>query len=94
MQKLVLKFERDELLIKMEEYGVPAGPINSVADVLNDKQIEHRNMKVALPSCSTKTEEQTYVRTPIKFTNARLKLERGAPALDEHRAEILRELGK
>ncbi|KZK86411.1 Succinyl-CoA:(R)-benzylsuccinate CoA-transferase subunit BbsF [Pseudovibrio sp. Ad46] len=94
LQALVLNFNRDELLSKMEERGVPAGPINTVADVLQDPQIEHRQMKVNLPTTSKHQGEQTYVRTPIRFTNSKLKLEKGAPALDEHRNEILRELGK
>ncbi|GHB19334.1 CoA transferase [Pseudovibrio japonicus] len=94
LQTLVLSFTRDELLAKMEEYGVPAGPINSVADVLQDPQIEHRQLKVTLPTGSKEGVEQTYVRTPIQFTNTKLKIERGAPVLDEHRKEILRELGK
>ena len=78
----------------MEERGVPAGPINTVADVLQDPQIEHRQMKVNLPTSTQGQGEQTYVRTPIQFTNSELRLERGAPALDEHRNEILRELGR
>ncbi|KZL21003.1 Succinyl-CoA:(R)-benzylsuccinate CoA-transferase subunit BbsF [Pseudovibrio axinellae] len=90
LEALVVKFNRDDLLKKMEEFGVPAGPINTVADVMSDPQIEHREMKVNLPTAN----DQTYVRTPIKFTNANLKLDKGAPALDEHRDEILRELGK
>ncbi|WP_109317612.1 CaiB/BaiF CoA transferase family protein [Pseudovibrio ascidiaceicola] len=94
LQALVLNFNRDELLSKMEERGVPAGPINTVGDVLQDPQIEHRQMKVNLPTTSKDQGEQTYVRTPIQFTNSKLKLEKGAPALDEHRNEILRELGK
>ncbi len=94
LQALVLTFNRDELLTKMEERGVPAGPINTVADVLQDPQIEHRQMKVNLPASSKDQDQQTYVRTPIQFTNSELKLEKGAPALDEHRKQILRELGK
>ncbi len=94
LQELVLQFDRDELLGKMEEFGVPAGPINSVADVLQDPQIAHRQMKVDLPVSSADATHQTYVRTPIRFTNSKLKLEKGAPALDEHRNSILRELGK
>ncbi|SDQ89667.1 CaiB/BaiF CoA-transferase family protein [Pseudovibrio sp. Tun.PSC04-5.I4] len=94
LEALVHRFERDDLLSIMEQHGVPAGPINSVADVLNDPQIEHRQMKVQLPTNSVGTGEQIYVRSPIKFKNSKLNLERGAPALDEHREEILREIGR
>ncbi|WP_395175143.1 CaiB/BaiF CoA transferase family protein [Roseibium alexandrii] len=84
---------RDDLLAALEMEGVPAGPINSVEDVFEDKQINHREMKVDLPATDVVGGSVTSVRTPIRFKNGSLVLERAAPALGEHTAEILAELG-
>ncbi|EAV46017.1 putative conserved membrane-anchored protein [Stappia aggregata IAM 12614] len=84
---------RDDLLAALEGEGVPAGPINSVEDVFNDKQVLHRQMKVDLPATGVDGGSVASVRTPIRFKNGQLVLDRAAPALGEHTDEILMELG-
>lgn len=84
---------RDDLLAALEGEGVPAGPINSVEDVFNDKQVLHRDMKVDLPATGVECGSVASVRTPIRFRNGTLVLDRAAPALGEHTEEILKELG-
>ncbi len=84
---------RDDLLAALEGEGVPAGPINSVEDVFNDKQVLHRDMKVNLPATGVEGGSVASVRTPIRFRNGTLVLDRAAPALGEHTEEILKELG-
>ena len=68
---------RAELLAEIKAAGVPCGPINTVGEALDDPQIEHRRMKIS-------PEGLKGVRSPLKFSDAELKLERGAPALGEH----------
>lgn len=84
---------RDDLLAALELEGVPAGPINTIDDVFHDRQVEHRGMKVELPATGVAGGTVPSVRTPIRFRNADLVLNRAAPALGEHTAEILTELG-
>lgn len=84
---------RDDLLQALELEGVPAGPINSVEDVFNDAQVRHRGLKVDLPADDVAGGAVASVRTPIRFKNADLVLERAAPGLGEHTDEILAELG-
>ncbi|MBL0372791.1 CoA transferase [Rhizobium sp. KVB221] len=78
---------RDDLLAALEKEGVPAGPINSVADVFEDPQFIHRQMKV-------EPEGVPGIRTPIRFSESSLDLSRGAPKLGAHSAEILAELDR
>ncbi len=84
---------RDDLLAALEQEGVPAGPINSVADVFDDPQVQHRALKTALPASGVDGGTVPSVRTPIVFRNAGLRLDRAAPSLGEHTDEILSELG-
>ena len=88
-----VKFTRDGLLSELEKKGVPAGPINTVADVFADPQLIHRQMKVDLPLSSAAGGTIPSVRTPIRFSESNLVLEKASPGLGEHTDEILAELG-
>ncbi|WP_439529660.1 CaiB/BaiF CoA transferase family protein [Pannonibacter sp.] len=90
---LTLTMTRDDLLARLECVGVPAGPINTIADVFEDPQVRHREMKIALPADRVAKGEVPSVRTPIRFRNAGLVLERAAPRLDEDGDEIRSGLG-
>jgi crotonobetainyl-CoA:carnitine CoA-transferase CaiB-like acyl-CoA transferase len=84
------KHSRDDLLKALEAKGVPAGPINSVADVFSDPQVIHRGLKVDLPATDAGTVSS--VRTPIVFSDSDLVLKHAAPRLGEHTEEILEQL--
>jgi len=83
--------DRDAVLQAMEDLGVPAGPINTLAEVFSDPQVLHRHMRVDLPTADGGTVPS--VRTPITFSAADLALNRASPRLGEHTNEILAELG-
>ena len=84
-------FTRDALLAALESVGVPAGPINSVADVFADPQVVHRELRLDLPRGGGGTVPS--VRTPIRMSETPLAYERASPRLGEHTADILAELG-
>ena len=66
-----------EVLTSLEAAGVPSGPINTVAEALEDPQTLYREMRIT-------PEGIPGVRTPIKFSKSSLKLKRAAPGLGEH----------
>lgn len=88
-----VKIERDTLLTLLEDAGVPGGPINTVADVFADPQIEHRKMRVDTPHSGAAAGTSPGVRTPIRFSAAELALDRGVPRIGEHTDEVLAEIG-
>ena len=91
---LTKKMKRDDLLAKLEEQKVPAGPINNLEQVFNDPQVMARGMKLDLPSAAAKGGSIPGVRTPIVIDGWRAASERPSPRLGEHTAEILREIGE
>ena len=91
---LTSKMKRDDLLLKLETQGVPAGPINNLEQVFNDAQVKHRGMKLDLPSAAAKKGSIPGVRTPIVMDGWKAASERPSPRLGEHTAEILREIGE
>ena len=65
-----------DLLAACEAEGVPAGPINDLAEVFADPQVIFRGMQIApggLPG----------VRSPMTFSDAALRLDRPAPKLGQ-----------
>ncbi len=94
LSALTKKMKRDDLLAKLEAQGVPAGPINNLAQVFADPQVKHRGMQLSLSSAAAKDGVIPGVRTPIVMNGWKAASERPAPLLGEHTAEILREIGE
>jgi crotonobetainyl-CoA:carnitine CoA-transferase CaiB-like acyl-CoA transferase len=89
----LLRWSRDELLGRLAVSAVPAGPINTVADVFADPQVQHRHMQLALPAPHVDGGVLPGVRTPITFSAATLNTGRPAPRLGEHTDEVRRAYG-
>jgi crotonobetainyl-CoA:carnitine CoA-transferase CaiB-like acyl-CoA transferase len=65
-----------DLLAACEAQGVPAGPINTLDQVMADPQVVARGMQIELDGVPG-------VRAPFKFSDADLALHRPAPKLGE-----------
>jgi len=66
---------RDALLAELEQQGIPAGPINTVAQALADPQIAARGMVLDLGG------GLKGLRTPIRFSDAELAPPKRSPKL-------------
>lgn len=62
------------LLAACEEQGVPAGPINDLSEVFADPQVVARGLRIA-------PEGVPGVRSPFRFSDADLALDRASPKL-------------
>jgi crotonobetainyl-CoA:carnitine CoA-transferase CaiB-like acyl-CoA transferase len=92
--ELTKKLTKAELAEKFEAVGVPAGPINTLADVFADPQVIARNMRVDLPHPDAKGGMIPGVRTPITINGRRAAADRAPPKVGEHTQEVLREIGE
>ena len=79
-------WKRDALLAALEKAVVPAGPINTIADLFADPQFIARGMRID-------PQGTPGIRSPIVMSESPLSLARRSPKLGEHEAEILREIG-
>lgn len=70
------RLSKAELLAACEAAGVPAGPINDLAEVFADPQVVHRKMRLDLDGVPG-------VRSPFSFSAAELALESAAPKLGQ-----------
>lgn len=72
-----LKRTRDDLLAACEAEGVPAGPINDMAEVMADPQVKARGMEISLDGVPG-------IRSPFTFSDAELSFQGPAPKLGEN----------
>ena len=91
LEDAIGKQDRAPLLELLEEAGVPATPVNTVDQVMNDPQTAARAMieRVVHPRLG----EIPVVGTPVKFSRMRAGVRRPAPLLGQHTDEILTEHG-
>ena len=89
LHALTRRFAREELLPKLDAASVPAGPINSVADVFEDPQVRARGMKLNVPNPRAKTGATPGLRSAIVIDGAPAASARPAPGLGEHTDEVL-----
>ena len=82
---------RAELTAALESAGVPSSPINTIPEVFDEPQVQHRGMLRELPHPTAGRVPQ--VVSPLNFANAALSFDRAPPLLGEHTEAILRELG-
>ena len=70
------RWAKADLLAACEAQGVPAGPINDMAEVMADPQVQARGMQIEADGVPG-------VRSPFRFSGADLALGKGAPKLGE-----------
>jgi crotonobetainyl-CoA:carnitine CoA-transferase CaiB-like acyl-CoA transferase len=89
LTELTFKMTRNALLSALESQGVPAGPINTVADVFADPQVMARGMKIELVAPAAKDGMIPSVRSPIVLDGKPMAASRPSPGLGEHTEEVL-----
>ena len=73
-------------VLKLEAKGVPAGPLNDLAQAWDDPQVKARGLL-------TEVDGRRFVRTPIKLHETPVALTRGPAEVGEHTREVLAEAG-
>jgi formyl-CoA transferase len=73
-------------VLKLEAVGVPAGPLNNLAQAWDDPQIKARGLLA-------EADGRRFVRTPIKLHDTPVELIRGPAEVGEHTREVLAQAG-
>ena len=80
-----------EWLDLLEEAGIPNAPVNTIADIVHDPQVAHRDMIVDVPHPSVAGLRAP--ACPMKLSDGPASIRRHPPENGEHTAEILLALG-
>jgi crotonobetainyl-CoA:carnitine CoA-transferase CaiB-like acyl-CoA transferase len=91
VEAAVARFDRPELLARLDAANVPAAPVNTVEQLLADAQTVGRPVmqRMAHP----KLGDVPVLGMPLGFSAMDLAVRRHSPALGEHTDEVLAEFG-
>ncbi len=74
----------------LEEIGIPSGPINNFEDVLQDEQLQHRQMKRTQQH--PEAGEISAIANPINFSETPNVYDRPPPVFAEHSDMVLKDI--
>jgi len=86
------RFDKVDIVARLEAAGVPCAPINTVPQVFAEPQLHHRGMLRQLPHPLSGSVPS--VVSPLRFADNPLRYDRAPPLLGEHTEEVLAELGR
>ena len=87
LNEIFLKRPTGEWVKLLDDAGVANGPINTIAQVFEEPQVQARGMKIELPHAGAGT--VPLVASPMKFSGTPIKHELPPPVLGQHTDEIL-----
>ncbi len=98
MQAVTCQRSTAQWLALLEDQAVPCGPINDIGQAFAEAQVVARNLVVKQPlaperRAQTAIESIATVASPLRLMNNPPVLHRAPPALGEHTAQVLAELG-
>ena len=91
LKPLVAGFDKNDLLNRMQDNGVPGGPINTLAEVFDSDQVAARNMKISMPHSSAQNGSVDLIGNPVKFSKTPVSYRYPPPMCGEHSVEIMSE---
>nr|WP_314468083.1 CaiB/BaiF CoA-transferase family protein [uncultured Novosphingobium sp.] len=87
-------FTVTEMQDMLDSVGIPAARYNELADVWEDEQVKHRNLRATTPHAHAESGTVDLIASPLAMMSASPATIRLAPPmLGEHNAEVLAELG-
>jgi crotonobetainyl-CoA:carnitine CoA-transferase CaiB-like acyl-CoA transferase len=87
LKKLTVERSTAEWIAALEALAVPCGPINSLADVFADPQVQARGLKVTMPH--PVAGQVALVASPMKLSATPVDYRLPPPMLGEHTDDIL-----
>ncbi|WP_101758267.1 CaiB/BaiF CoA-transferase family protein [Oceanicoccus sp. KOV_DT_Chl] len=89
--EVIKRFSTEEALSRLEQAGIPFGPVKTIREFAQDPQVKHNGtiFDAEHPEAGT----MRYVRYPGHLSDTPAALYRHPPRLGEHSDEILGELG-
>ena len=76
----------------LEKLQVPCGPVNTIKDVFDDPQIQHREMEISMPHPLSGKGEVSLIGSPVKMSETPVSYRNAPPTLGQHTDEILEEV--
>lgn len=91
IEATLTRYSSHEIVNRLDEAGVPSGPINDVAEAFEDEQASFLGMHQYTDHATLGKIDQ--VGFPYQLSGAEIAIRRPPPILGEHTREILAEIG-
>lgn len=91
IDKAIARLTRAEVMQRLGAFGIAVGPVNTVAEALEDPHIQAREMVAELTHPDYGPLK--YLGIPIKLSDTPGSLETAPPRFGEHNRDVLRQLG-
>jgi formyl-CoA transferase len=91
MSAVLTQRPTEDWVTAFERAGVPAGPVKTMTQVLDDPQVLARDMVITVEH--PVAGQVQALGCPVKFSHGDGVSSRGAPLFGEHTEEVMRELG-
>ncbi len=75
---------------RLAEAGVPCAPINDIAQVFEDPQVQHRGLRVEMPDPAAG--KAAFVASPLRFSESSVEYQLPPPLLGEHNQVVFKDL--
>ena len=92
INELTLRNSTQHWLEGLEKLQVPCGPVNTVKDVFDDPQIQHREMEISMSHPFSGKGDVSLIGSPMKMSETPVSYRYPPPTLGQHTDEILTEL--
>ena len=90
LAEAIVKKTTGEWLTELEALGIPCGPVNTIDQVAQDPQVQHRGMIIDMPH--PRLGKVKMVDTPVRLSRTPGGAERPSPDLGEHTAQVLKDM--
>lgn len=87
MRELTVTRTTREWVALLESVGVPCGPINTLADVFADPQVQARGMQIHMDHVVS--DDVPLVASPIRLSDTPVQYRHAPPLLGQHTREVL-----
>ncbi len=89
---LTKKFSTNHWLEGLEKIQVPCGPVNTIREVFDDPQVQHRGMEISMPHYLSGNGKVSLIGSPVKMSETPVSYRIAPPTLGQHTDVILEEL--
>ncbi|MEM7196995.1 MAG: CoA transferase [Pseudomonadota bacterium] len=92
LQEKLMTRTRHDIIMALEARSVPVGPVNTIAQALEDSQAKARDMRIKFPCPTPHDGTMEMVASPMKFTRNSVTYRKAPPQLGEDSHRILRDM--
>jgi crotonobetainyl-CoA:carnitine CoA-transferase CaiB-like acyl-CoA transferase len=92
VSELTRKRKAESWLRRLEEIGVPAGPVNDLQQVFDSGQVAARGMRLALDHAASRNGRVELIGNPIKLSDTPISHKIAPPTLGQDSRQVLRDV--